>query len=380
MSRTVLVAGGGTGGHLYPGLAVAEALRALLPDVELVFVGTERGIEARVIPPLGYRLHLVDVRPMKRMGLAGTLRGALSVPASVAHLWRILGAERPVLVIGVGGYASGPAIVAAALRGIPSVLLEQNAIPGLTNRLAAPFVRRAYVTFPESERFFGAAKTRAFGNPVRVAFAGDPSPPPARGSILVFGGSQGARALNRVVPDAMKLVAPDRPVVHQTGRAAEAEVRARYAEHGVAADVCPFIDDMASALREAALVICRAGATTLAELEAMGRPAILVPLPTAADDHQTANAASLERAGAAVLLPERDLTPERLATLVRELLADDPRRRRMSESARSLSRPDAALKIAEDIGDELKKLSNWGRQPPASLSSKVRPQAEVAHV
>lgn len=349
MSRTVLVAGGGTGGHLYPGLAVAEALRALAPDVELVFVGTERGIEARVIPPLGYRLHLVDVRPMKRMGLVGTLRGAASVPASVAAMWRILGAERPALVIGVGGYASGPAIVAAGLRRIPAVLLEQNAIPGLTNRLSAPFVRRAYVTFPESARYFGAAKTRAFGNPVRLAFAATAPPLPPRGSILVFGGSQGARALNRVVPDAMKLVAPDRPVVHQTGRAEEADVRARYEAHGVAADVRPFIDDMAGALADAALVICRAGATTLAELEAMGRPSILVPLPTAADDHQTANASALQRAGASVLLPERELTPEHLAALVRELLADEPRRRRMAEAAHALARPAAARQIALDL-------------------------------
>jgi UDP-N-acetylglucosamine--N-acetylmuramyl-(pentapeptide) pyrophosphoryl-undecaprenol N-acetylglucosamine transferase len=377
VSRTVLVAGGGTGGHLYPGLAVAEALRALAPDVELVFVGTERGIEARVIPPLGYRLHLVDVRPMKRMGLVGTLRGALSVPASLAAMWRILGAERPALVIGVGGYASGPAIVAAALRRIPAVLLEQNAIPGLTNRLSAPFVRRAYVTFPESARFFGGAKTRTFGNPVRVAFAATASPPPARGSILIFGGSQGARALNRVVPDAMKLVPPDRPVVHQTGRAEEAEVRARYQALGVAAEVRPFIDDMAGALEGAALVICRAGATTLAELQAMGRPSILVPLPTAADDHQTANAASLERAGACVLLPERDLTPEHLAALVRELLADDPRRRRMAEAAQTLARPAAAREIASDlvslIGDGLHEPTNW-------LATDPRPHPEGAHV
>lgn len=349
MSRTVLIAGGGTGGHLFPGLAVAEALVALEPDVRLVFVGTARGIEARVIPPLGHPLHLVDVRPINRMGLVGTLRGALSVPASLLSMWGILSTERPDLVIGLGGYASGPAILAASLRGIPAVLLEQNAVPGLTNRLCAPFVRRAYLAFDESARYFDPSKVVVAGNPVRAGFVGPATPPPTNGSLLIFGGSQGARALNRTVPDAMKLALPDRPVIHQTGRAAEADVRARYAELGVAADVRAFIDDMPSVLAGAALVICRAGATTLAELEAAGRPAILVPLPTAADDHQSANAAALERAGAAVLLPERELTAERLAALVRELLADEPRRGRMSEAARTLARPDAARTVALDL-------------------------------
>ena len=276
-------------------MAVAEALRALEPDLEVVFVGTSRGIEARVVPPMGYRLHLVDVRPLKRMGLVGTLRGALSVPAAVAAMWRILSDERPSLVLGVGGYASGPAILAAALRGIPTALLEQNALPGLTNRLCAPFVRRAYVNFAESARFFGAGKVVVAGNPVRAGFALEGSEPPPRGAILVFGGSQGARALNRVVPDAMRLAATDRPIVHQTGRAEEAEVRARYAALGVDADVRGFVDDMAGTLARAALVTLPRGRHD--PRRARGRRATGDPRAPADGRRQSpsANAAALER-------------------------------------------------------------------------------------
>lgn len=346
----LVVAGGGTGGHLFPGMAVAEAFSSLVPGAEVLFIGTERGLEARAVPARGMRLRLIDVHPIKGMGWRGLVRGVASVPRAVLQVRRILAEERPDIVLGVGGYASGPAIIAARSSGIPTAVLEQNAVPGLTNRFVGPLVSRAYVTFPESVARFPRGRAVVMGNPVRLAFvdrAG--APEPADGAILVFGGSQGARALNRIVPRAMKLAAPRRPIVHQTGKADLDEVAALYRELGVEADVRPFIDDMAGALTAASLVICRAGATTLAELCAVGRASVLVPFPFATDDHQTHNAASLQAAGASVMLPEREMTPEKLAEIIRKLLADDSGRRQMAARALERGRPRAAEDIARDL-------------------------------
>ncbi|MBI2893038.1 MAG: undecaprenyldiphospho-muramoylpentapeptide beta-N-acetylglucosaminyltransferase [Deltaproteobacteria bacterium] len=346
----LVVAGGGTGGHLFPGMAVAEAVTKLQPGSDVLFIGTERGLEARAVPARGLRLRLIGVHPIKGMGWRGALRGVASVPRAVLEVRRILAEERPDLVLGVGGYASGPAILAARTCGIPTAVLEQNAVPGLTNRLVGPLVQKAYVTFPESVARFPRGKAVVMGNPVRLAFAERAgAEDPGDGAILVFGGSQGARALNRLVPRAMKLAALARPIVHQTGKADLEEVAALYRELGVDADVRPFIDDMAGAVAAASLVICRAGATTLSELCSIGRASILVPFPYATDDHQTHNAASLQAAGASVMLPEKELTPERLAEVMRRLLADDSGRRRMARAALDRGRPGAAGDIARDL-------------------------------
>ena len=343
----MIVAGGGTGGHLFPGLAVVDALARRRP-AEFVFVGSERGIESRVVPKLGHRLHLLPVRALRGQKIASLVASALQVPASVATAWRILGEVEPALVIGVGGYASAPAALAAWTRRIPTVLLEQNAVPGMTNRLLGRIADRVCVNFAESARYFPAGRTVETGNPVRLAV---PAPRTSEEfSVLVFGGSAGARRLNQVGVEAFaKLAAGGRAVriVHQTGHTEAESVAARYRDHSLAADVRPFIDDMPSAYAAADLVVCRAGASTLAELTALGKPAILVPYPYAADDHQRRNAEALVARGAAVMILDREITAEKLAAEIARLRDDPASLRAMAEAARALGRPDAAERVVD---------------------------------
>lgn len=364
MIGRVIVAGGGTGGHLFPGIAVVEELRRRNPELDVLFVGTERGIEARVIPQMGEALELVSVSPLKGRSAGELVRSVAMLPGAAAQAMRILSRHRPDLVIGVGGYASGPMLAAAAARGIPTALLEQNAHVGLTNRMLAPVVGRAYVTFPETADRFARRRVRVVGNPVRRAFVdaarrahSDPEGFEARARrVLVLGGSQGARALNEVVPEALAkagITARGIEIVHQSGGAMRDEVEARYRALGVDADVVTFIDDMAAAYASAAVVIARAGATTVAELCAIGRPAVLIPYPFAANDHQRKNAEALERAGAAMCVPQDALDADGLAARVRGLLDRPERRRAMGEAARRFGRPDAAASIVDDLCDWL---------------------------
>ncbi len=318
MIERIIIAGGGTGGHLFSGIAVVEEIKRRAPSVEVLYVGTERGIEARVVPDMGERLETLDVTPLKGKRPLELLRSLTRVPFAAAKAGGIVQRLSPDLVLGVGGYASGPMVMAAAAMRVPTALIEQNAHLGLTNRLLAPVVGRAYVSFERTARSFGN-RSRVFGNPIRRAFVdaarlalSDPDGFEARSRrVLVLGGSQGARALNEQVPAGLAKL--DVPVLHQTGRASVDAVAKRYRELGVDAQVVPFIDDMAAALSAASLVIGRAGASTIAELSAIGRPAILVPFPHAADDHQTANAMALSDAGAAITMPESQLSPESLA-------------------------------------------------------------------
>ncbi|MBX3275835.1 MAG: undecaprenyldiphospho-muramoylpentapeptide beta-N-acetylglucosaminyltransferase [Sandaracinaceae bacterium] len=357
--RSIIVAGGGTGGHLFPGIAVVEELRRRIPGVDVTFVGTARGIEARVLPAQGERLELLDVEPLKGRSARERMRSLAMLPGALARARAILAAHRPELVIGVGGYASGPMLVAAASRGIATAILEQNARVGLTNRLLAPIAGRAYVAFEEARAELGR-RALLFGNPVRRAFvdaaraaSSDPDGFEARArTILVIGGSQGARALNETVPEALARLGPAARglrIVHQTGAAMRDAVAARYAALGVEAEVTPFVDDMARAYASAALVIARAGATTLAEVCAIGRPSILVPYPYAADDHQAKNAEALERAGAAIAIREGELSVERLASAARRVLDDPASQKAMAEAARRHGRPDAAAAIVDDL-------------------------------
>ncbi|MCB9597964.1 MAG: undecaprenyldiphospho-muramoylpentapeptide beta-N-acetylglucosaminyltransferase [Sandaracinaceae bacterium] len=357
--RSIMVAGGGTGGHLFPGMAVVEEIRRRIPDVDVTFVGTERGIEARVLPERGERLELIEVKPLKGRTAAELTRSLIMLPGAFSRAHGLLSKHRPDLVIGVGGYASGPMLVAAAARGIPTAILEQNAHVGLTNRLLAPIAGRAYVAFDAARAQLGR-KARLLGNPVRRAFvdaaraaSSDPEGFEARArTVLVLGGSQGAKALNEAVPAALAkldLAAQGLRVVHQTGASMRDEVAARYAALGVDAEVTPFVEDMARAYSSSALVIARAGATTLAEVCAIGRPSILVPYPHAADDHQAKNALALELEGAAVAIRESALNANSLATAARELLEDLGARQAMAEAARRHGRPDAAAAIVDDL-------------------------------
>jgi UDP-N-acetylglucosamine--N-acetylmuramyl-(pentapeptide) pyrophosphoryl-undecaprenol N-acetylglucosamine transferase len=350
MGLRVVIAGGGTGGHLYPGIAVARELLARRSDASISFAGTARGIEARVVPREGFELDVIRSGGLKGKSLVDRARGAWLLPLSVADASRIVSRRRPDLVIGVGGYSSGPVVLVAALRRVPTMLLEQNAVPGLTNRLLAPFVRAAAVTFESTQAFFG---TKAFvsGNPVRPEFleaAEETSTDDTR--ILVFGGSQGAHAINMaMVEAAAELASGGTPirVTHQTGERDLEMVRGAYRQAGLPADVEPFLYDMGRQLGQADVVVCRAGATTLAEITAAGKAAILVPLPTATDDHQRRNADALEQKGAAEVLLQSEMTGHTLAARIVSLARDRVRRNRIAAAARSLARPDAAKAIVD---------------------------------
>jgi UDP-N-acetylglucosamine--N-acetylmuramyl-(pentapeptide) pyrophosphoryl-undecaprenol N-acetylglucosamine transferase len=359
MIARVLIAGGGTGGHLFPGIAVVEELRRRLPELEVLFVGTERGIEARVLGELGEEFRVIDVKPL--VGRAGgeLARSLLALPRSGLQAINIVRSFRPDLALGLGGYAAGPLLLAAAALRVRTALLQPDVHVGLTNRLLAKAVERAYLAFDEAAPWFGSERARVLGNPVRRAFveaarmAGhDPAGVAARArTVLVMGGSQGAQKLNQLVPDALARAGVAElgvTVVHQTGSAMAAEVERRYRELGVQAEVLPFIDDAARAYLGASLVIARAGAGTLAELCAIGRASILVPLP-ATGPRQLDNALALERSGAALALPESELSVAGLAGHVRALLTDAKRRGAMAEAARRRGRPDAAAAIVDDL-------------------------------
>lgn len=347
----VVIAGGGTGGHVFPAIAIARELRARLEGDEILMVGTERGIEMRAVPAAGFRLETIPVGGLRGKSLVRTALNASRLPRALLASWSVLRRHRPGVVIGVGGYASGPVVAAAALRRLPTLIHEQNLVPGSTNRWLAPFVGEVAVTFDETRRRLGGRGT-VTGNPVRPEFAR--IAPRARGRksrhLLIFGGSQGAAPVNRAVADALEGLRPTRDrlrVVHQTGEADADRMREAYERAGIEARVVPFIDAMWKAVEEADLVVARAGATTVAELTAAGRGAVLVPLPQAIHDHQTFNARTLESAGAAVLVPQAGLTGAGLASLLVKLLGDEERLDAMSGAARRLGRPEAASRIAD---------------------------------
>jgi UDP-N-acetylglucosamine--N-acetylmuramyl-(pentapeptide) pyrophosphoryl-undecaprenol N-acetylglucosamine transferase len=361
----ILIAGGGTGGHLFPALAVAGELRRRRPEAAITFVGGRDGLETRLVPEAGYELRTLPLSGMKGARLA---RGAIAAGAAGWGVVRCaiwMARRRPDLVIGVGGYASGPAVLAAKLLGVPTMILEQNHFPGATNRWLAPHVDAVCVpSIHAKERLRGTGIVT--GNPVRPEFAriGPPPSGPVL-SLLVFGGSRGARSINRAMAEALaeltRAAEPPR-IVHQTGESEETAVRDAYAAYPAGrSEVRAFLPDMPARLAAADLVLCRAGATTVAELAAAGRAAILVPYPFAADDHQTWNARSVEEAGGAEVLLDRDLTGPLLASRILSLASDPARRAAMGRAARSLAQPDAASRIA-DVAESL--LPGGGRRVP----------------
>ena len=352
----VVVAGGGTGGHLFPGIAVARELLSRAPETVVSFAGTAQGIEARVMPREGLPLDVIRSSGLKGKGWADRLRGAARLPLSLLDAWHVISRRRPHLVIGVGGYSSGPIVLVAALRRVPTMLLEQTAVPGLTNRLLSHVVRAAAVTYDSTRVFFG---DQAFvsGNPVRPEFLGahastaahSPAPSPVV-SVLVFGGSQGAHGINLVMVEAAVILAGRGValrITHQTGQRDLDMVRTAYRKAGCDVEVEPFFYDMGQRLAQADVVVCRAGATTLAEITAAGKPAILIPLPTATDDHQRKNAEALGATGAAEVLLQADADGASLATRLAALAGDPARRAMMSVAALRQARPDAARVIVD---------------------------------
>ncbi len=348
----LLLAGGGTGGHVFPMVAVADALLRLVPALRVVFVGTARGMETKVVPSRGYELELLDVLPIRGGGAWGALRGvgraAATLPAARSLVRRL--AARAVFSI--GGYAAGPVSLAARVSGVPVALMEPNAAMGLANRLIAPIVQRGYTAFPEAERHFAPRVVLRSGVPIRSGFeARRYAREPGRLRVLVLGGSQGARTLNERLPSALARTGVDVEVVHQTGAAEVEAVTRSYAQCGLAecARVVGFIEDMPAALGAADLVLGRSGASAVSEICSVGRPSVLVPYPHASGDHQRLNALSLEGDGAAVCLPQERADVDALAATVRELATTPGRLEQMAERARARGRPDAADIIAKDL-------------------------------
>ncbi len=349
----VVIAGGGTGGHLFPGLALAQEILRRRPDARVSFAGTARGLEARVVPAAGFELDLLRSAGLKGKSLAKMAHGLTLLPAGALDARRILARRAPHVVIGVGGYSSGPVVLMASAQGIPTLVLEQNAVPGLTNRLLARVVSAAAVTFPTTLPYF-SGKGFVSGNPVRSGFVvSDPElhrPMGDTPKVLIFGGSQGAHAINVAMADAAPDLAAStrRPeITHQTGAADREMVEEAYRRAGLRARVEPFIDAMDREMKAADLVVCRAGATTIAEVTASARPAILVPLPGSTDDHQRRNAEQLSAAGAADMIEQGMLTGSLLAKRIAALMGDDSRRRAMAKAAWAFARPDAAKVIVE---------------------------------
>lgn len=348
----LLLAGGGTGGHLFPAVALAQQLLGEEPDSQVLFVGTQRGIEARVLPGLGLPLETIDIRGLVGRGLAAKLTMIPQVVRSIGQSMKILNRFRPDVVVGVGGYASGPLLLAARLKGYPTLIHEQNAWPGLTNRILGALVERICLSFADSDRAFHRGRTVLTGNPLRRGMDHCPPVPEGPPSLLVFGGSRGARAINDAMLEALPMLEPLRgelQIVHQTGEEDFSRTREGYARAGWDCEgVVPFIDDMAEAYARSHLVICRAGATTIAELTACGRPAIMIPYPFAAGDHQTANAQALASRGAALSLPQSELSAGRLARLVTDLLHDRERLLTMGSAAQMLAKKGAASAILNE--------------------------------
>ncbi len=377
----VLIAGGGTGGHVFPGVALAEEVVTRHPGNDVVFVGTARGLEATVVPKAGFPIELIDVKGLKGKGLWSLLANLLLLPVAFVQSWRILRRWTPDIVVGVGGYASGPVVLVAWLMRIPTAVQEQNAIAGLTNRLLGKVVQAAFTAFPEAARHFRRQKVYQLGNPIRRSLLDNfmrPDVEHEEPRVLVFGGSQGAHALNMRVIEALPHLADLREqvrITHQTGARDRDYVDKGYRAVGFRPDVREFITDMSTAYAESDLVVCRAGATTLAELTVCKKPAILVPFPAAADNHQVKNARSLVDAGAAVMIEEKDLTGEVLAHEIRRILFSPEVRESMARSAGRMGSPQAAKEIADVCADLVRR--RWGTTMgrAAELNRKpVRPQ------
>ncbi|MDY7228671.1 undecaprenyldiphospho-muramoylpentapeptide beta-N-acetylglucosaminyltransferase [Hyalangium rubrum] len=378
----VLIAGGGTGGHLFPGIALAEEVVTRHHRNEVVFVGTERGLEAKVVPQAGFPLEFIRARGLKGKGLGQLIKGLLALPLAFIESFRILQKHKPDVVVGVGGYASGPVVMAAWLLGIPTAVQEQNALPGLTNKLLGKVVKVVFTAFDEARRFFPEGKVQLVGNPIRRKLMDNylrSHVAHERFAILVFGGSLGAKGVNQRVVEALEHLVDLKDQIHflhQTGKNDLEMVRKGYADKGFQAEVVEFIDDMSDAYARADLVVCRAGATTLAELTVCKKASILVPFPYATDNHQEVNARALVEAGAAVMFRESELTGQKLAEQIRLLKQEPARLKQMEKKAGLLGRPEASKELADVCVDLMvHAYGPNGRDRPAKAETQKDPGA-----
>jgi UDP-N-acetylglucosamine--N-acetylmuramyl-(pentapeptide) pyrophosphoryl-undecaprenol N-acetylglucosamine transferase len=348
------MAGGGTGGHVIPAIAVARVLRER--GHESTFVGTRRGMESQLVPQAGFAIEWIEIGGLKGLGLLRRVRTLVQIPASVYRARSIVRRIHPGAVFSMGGYVAGPVVIAAALRRVPVIVMEPNAIPGATNRYAGRWVARALLTFEETAKWFPAGRTVLTGVPVRREFFEIPRKERSGAfTVLITGGSQGSQTLNRAVTESWALFrgAPFRVrLIHQTGVREHEQIAARFPAAGIDGEVLPFIQDMPGAFRQADIVVCRSGAGAIAELSAAGKPAVLVPYPFAADNHQQKNAEVLARARAATLILDRDLQGARLFDEIARLASTPGELERMSDAVRQFAKPHAAERAA-DILEEI---------------------------
>lgn len=347
----ILFAGGGTGGHLFSGIAVAEQFRDKHPEVEILFVGTPFGLEKEIVPKAGFALRFIEATPLKGSGLAARLRSLARLPKAYLQSKRILKAFRPDVVVGIGGYASGPMVLAAHFSKIPTAIIEQNSIPGFTNRKLARFADRIFIAFAKAKEFFDPKKTILTGNPTRKLDTPTPTGKQERFCLFVLGGSQGAHALNEAMIQALSSLRdcfPKLHIIHQTGPQDHSSVAAAYREAGVSAETFPFSQDLGPYYAQANLMLCRAGAGTITELQNLGIPAILVPYPFAADDHQRYNAEEMVAAGAAEMILNQDLKGTTVANRLRHHLEHPEALEKMRMTAKGLAKPGAAEKVMSE--------------------------------
>ena len=357
---TIIIAAGGTGGHLYPGVALAKEFLRTDPSTTIRFMGTRRGIEGKVLPHEGFALDYITALPLMGLSLRQRLAALLSLPMGLWQSVRLLRRYRADLVLAIGGYTTPPVVLAAYLLRIPRVIVEPNAYPGMANKMLAPLAIRVFVAFETAARFFKPPKVRAFGVPIRPEFFESLGQAPSgnghtgRKTLLVFGGSGGAHAINLAMMEALPMLFRDAgvraqvSVIHQTGQHDFERVKACYASAGIKVDVRPFLFDMPTALRGADLVVCRSGAMTLAELTVCGKPSVLIPFPSAIYQHQARNADVLKKSGAALVIPQGELTGEKLADVIGSLFREPHRLVQMSERSRALARTDSAQAIVRE--------------------------------
>lgn len=350
---SVVIAGGGTGGHIFPALAVGQEL--VSRNVGIMFVGTRKGLESDLVPKRGWKIEYLSSPRWKGESGLGRVKAMIQMPLAIARAWKMLSVASPDVVIGVGGYASAPVVMAAALKRIPSLVMEQNSIPGLTNRILGHFVKRVCLTFPASSKYFSSKKVSLTGNPVREEIKKVSRDLPSFNEkfvVMCFGGSQGAKSINEAMFASLRFLRDKKEhikIIHQIGSSVDIDIaKDLYAREGFTVEVYRFIDDIASCYARSHLVLCRAGATSIAELTVVGRPAILVPYPSAADDHQTKNAEYVADNGGALLVKNSDLTGEKVAELISGFMSDTAKLKDMSEAMKRLSMLDAAEKIGEE--------------------------------
>lgn len=361
----ILIAGGGTGGHIYPGISIAQALQTLSPGIQIQFIGSPQGLESQIVPRAGFPLTLISVGKLNQRGaLFERLATLLRIPIALVRSWRFLSCFRPDFVLGVGGYASGPVLLVAALRKIPTALWEPNAIPGLTNRWLSRLVPQAFVVFENSKSYLGKCQTHVYGLPLRPEIldlqesARESSRQDQEFRVLVFGGSQGARGINQAMKSWVRRYHRDPRkihLVHQTGKLDYAEVKEEYeklgGQHTVKFEALEYLHNMRDRLAWSDLIICRSGASTVAEVAAAGKPSVFIPLPTAADNHQQKNAEALVRSGAALMILQQDLSPEALDNVIEDLRENPEKRTSMGLKLKPFFKRDSATLIAKKIID-----------------------------